>query len=262
MSKAAFSVQVSVSETGRRRPEYSVNTDLNGEITLGDLLQFTKSSLIIISDEVLKEEQANGFDKEPVLAVDGRVGKPVAAVHPLGQIEFTSRQSATNILVEAYTALLYRSKVKTGRYKDSHYVFLNGKQVATNLSSLESWIASNPEIKDKDTLRIVNIQPYARKLERLGITAQRSNQTRRNVKSRKGGSARVTVVVPNGTYHLTTRAIRSKYKRNSIIYFAFLPGSSLGLTGTFQKGRRGKNSAGRPYLYPSIVISVQGRGTV
>lgn len=255
-----FEVQLSVQEGGRRRPEYSLDTDLNGEITLQDLLNFTKQALIITADQILKEEQAAGFDKEPILAVDGRVGKPVQNVSPLGQIEFTSRQNMRDILLETYNALLYRSKVLTGQYKSSHYVFLNGTQVATDLGSLESWLNSNPKLQDKDTIRIVNIVPYARKLERFGITAQRSKIRREDSGRRRGKTTGKLVSIPNGTYFLTARAIRSKYKRNSIIRFTFIPGSSLGLSGSFKGGR--KSSAGRPYLYPSIVISVQERGTV
>jgi hypothetical protein len=259
---ANFAVDLQVYEGGRRKPQYTLNSDLNGEVTLQDLLEWTKATLIIVADEVLKDAQAQGFDKEPIVAVDGRVGKPVAAVSPLGQIEFTSRADVMDIVFEAYEGVLYRSKVDTGRYKSSHYVFLNGTQIAGSMRELESWYAfTNPVFKQNDTIRIVNIQPYARKLERYGITAQRSKVRRQDA----GGSRKPTgklISIPNGTYALTARAIRSKYKRNSIIRFAFLPGSSLGITGNFKSGRSGKNSAGRPYLYPSIVISVSERGTI
>lgn len=258
----SFAVQLSVSEKGRNRPEYTLETDLNGEISLLDLLQWTKQALIITADEVLKEAQANGFDKEPIVAVDGRVGKPVINVSPLGQIEFTARGNMKEIVLETYNALLYRSKVLTGRYKSSHFVFLNGTQVATDAGSLESWISSNPQFKQSDLIRFVNIQPYARKLERYGITAQRSRTKYDDPSRRTKGKRTRLVLVPNGTYQLTARAIKSKYKRNSAIKFGFIPGTSLGLTRTFQKGRKGKNSAGRPYLYPSITISVQERGTL
>lgn len=259
----SFDVSLSVAENGRKRPEYTIDTDLDGDLTLQDILDWTKQALIVISDQVLTEEQAIGFDKEPIITVDGRNNKPIQSVSPLGQIEFTSRRNISDIVLETYNALLFRSKVLTGRYKDSHYVFLNGTQVATNLAGLDAWLKSNPEIKDSDTIRFVNIQPYARKLERYGITAQRSKTSYRETgkKKGKGGSGKFALV-PNGTYQLTSRAIRSKYKRNSIIKFTFLPGSSLGLSGSFKGGRKGRNSSGRPYLYPSIVISVQERGTL
>lgn len=257
-----FSVDISVEEKGRRRPEYRLNTDLRGEITLQDLLEFTKSSLIITADEVLKDEQDRGFDREPVLVVDGRQGKPIQSVSPLGQIEFVARQNMKDILLEAYNALLYRSPVLTGRYKSSHFVFVNGKQVASDLNSLTLWLNSNPNFRQSDLIRIVNIQPYARKLERYGIRAgdggnigrRRTERSRDKRKAAQGHR----ILAPNGAYFLTARAIRAKYKRNSVIRFTFISGGSLGIRGNFKLGRKGK--PGRPYLYPSIVISVQERG--
>lgn len=258
---AKFSVELSVYEAGRKRPQYTLDSDLNGEITLQELLEHTKASLIVIADEVLKEEQANGFDKKPILAVDGRVGKPIQNVSPLGEIEFTARQNVSDILLETYQAILYRSKVLTGRYKSSNFVFLNGQQVATDLQSLTAWIGTNPTFKESDLVRFVNIQPYARKLERFGVTAQRSN-TRYEQGRKTGKHAGKLIQSPNGNYFLTARAIRAKYKRNSSIRFQFISGGNLGIKGEFQSGgRKGKNSAGRPYLYPSITISVSERGT-
>lgn len=260
MGKGTFAVDISVTEGGRRRPEYTLDSDLNGEITLQDLLEWTKATLIVTADEILKEEQSHGFDKEPILLVDNRRGKDIRLVSPLGQIEFVSRQNIGKILLEAYTGIWDRSKVLTGRYKSSHYVFLNGTQVATDLASMEKWVESNPEINDKDTVRIVNIQPYARRLELLGVTAQRSMRKREDRGRRKGQKTGHMVKIPNGAYQLTTRALKAKYKQNVLIRFTFLPGNQLGLSGTFKNGRHGKNSAGRPYLYPSMVFSIQGRG--
>lgn len=251
-----ISVEMSITERGIASEKRGYMRDSEMELT--DLLEWTKTNLIVIADQVLREEQAKGFDKEPIMAVDGRVGKPIEKVSPLGQIEFTARLEIKELLLETYNSILFRSKVLTGRYKSSHFVFWNGKQVATDLNSLQAWLNSNPEIEDKDVIRVVNIQPYARKLERYGITAQRSKSRYEGGPGTKAGGRQV--LVPNGTYFLTARAIRSKYKRNSSIRFTFLPGSSLGLTGSFKGGRKGKNSTGRPYLYPTIVIDVSERG--
>jgi hypothetical protein len=255
----AFSVDFSVEEKGRKSPEYTLDTDLNGEVSLLDFLNFTKSALIITADTVLREEQARGFDKNPVVAVDGKVGVPVFNVSPLGQLEFTSKANMSEILLETYKGILKRSPVLTGRYKSSHFVFLNGAQVATDLESLRAWLKSNPIFNDKDLIRFVNIQPYARKLERLGVTGRR--QQSRTVKSRdkRKSSQGHRILAPNGAYFLTTRSIRSKYKRNSVIRFNFISGDRLGISGSFL-GRRGK--PGRPYLYPTITISAAEGGTV
>lgn len=232
----------------------------DSQIELKDLLEWTKTQLIVIADSVLSEEQKKGFDKEPILLVDGRANKPVLSVSPLGQIEFISRQSFDDILMDTYNSLLKRSPVLTGRYKSSHYVFWNGNQVANDLVSLDSWLKSGPVLKEKDTIRIVNIQPYGRRLELLGVTSQRTQMKREDAGRRNKRKTGTTVKVPNGTYQLTARAIRAKYKQNLNIRFTFLPGTSLGLKGAFKAGRKGRNSAGRPYLYPTIVFTISTRG--
>lgn len=250
-----FAVSLSVEENGRKSPEYTLDTDLDGRISLEDLLKFTKASLLIIADQTLTEEQAAGFDEKPVLVVDGSKNKPIENVSPLGQIEFVARVQINSLLLDAYQGILDRSKVLTGRYKGSHYVFFNGQQIATDLTSLETWLKNPPAIGDGDLIRIVNIQPYARRLEMLGVTAQRSKQSSTRRKGRTN-----YVRVPNGVYQLTTRALRSKYKQNVGIKFSFISGSFLGLTGSFKRGRSGRNSSGRPYLYPTIVFSISERG--
>lgn len=249
-------VSISVTESGRKSPQYSLEGDLHGEFSLADLLAFTKQSLIIIADTVLREEQDIGFDKNPVVVVDGRLNKPVINVGPLGSIEFIARADMNVVLLDIYTNLLEKSPVLTGEYKSSNYVFWNGKQVATDLNSLQSWLDTSPAFDDKDLIRFVDIQPYARKLERLGVTAQRQ-QSRTSKSTRRGKATVVRVKQPNGVYYLTARAIRSKYKRNSIIQFEFIPGSQLGLKSSFAS-KKGK--PGRTYLYPSILISVQESG--
>lgn len=262
-----FEVELSVYENGRKAPQYTLDTDLNGEITLAELLNFTKAALIIISDETLKEEQANGFDKKPVVVVDGKQNKPVINVSPLGQIEFVSRTNMDEIILQTYTGLLERSPVDTRRYIKSHYVFLNGTQVATDFPSLKSWLATKPQFKDTDFIRFVNIQPYARKLERLGVTAQRAHVRQEKSKDKRGRSG-THILAPNGAYFLTSRSIRRLFKQNSVIKFGFISGSQLGLLAAFKTqasgargGKRGKIHKGaRTYLYPSITISVSQGG--
>lgn len=261
MGSFEFSVDVSVTEDGKNAPEYRLDTDLAGEITLAELLKFSRACLITIANETLREEQAQGFDKDPIVAVDGRVGKPVANVSPFGSIEFNSRVDITAMLQDTYDAIRERSPVDTGQYISSHYVFLNGIQVANDPSSFETWINKiangNLKIEDKDIIRFVNIQPYARKLERLGVTAQRQNS--RTVKSRdhrKRSGERI--LAPNGAYYLTMRSIKRKYKRNSSVKFEFVSGSQLGLTASFRS--KSIFSKKRTYLYPSISILASEAG--
>lgn len=260
MAQTRFTVDVSVTESGRKRPEYSIDTDLKGEVSLVDFLQFMRQVIIVTADEVVREEQSRGFDKNPVVAVDGIVGKPVINVKPFGRLEFTARADMDQIILETYGAILYRSPVLTGQYKSSNFVFLNGQQVATDMSSLTSWLGTNPDFKDGDLVRFVNIEPYARKLERTGVTEQRTTTRSSTRTNKKSGVKTTKVLQPNGTYFLTARLIRAKYKRNSTIKFDFIPGTQLGLGAVFKNTRRGK--PGRTYLYPSILISVQESGTL
>lgn len=250
-----FAVDFSVEEDGKKRPEYTLESDLNGDISLADFIEYTRSALIVTADTVLRDEQSMGFDRQPVVVVDGRQGKPVTDVKPFGTIEFVSRANMDDIIIDAYEGILFRSRVDTGLYKSSNYVFHNGTQVASDIQSLKSWLKSGPKFEEKDLIRFVNIQPYARKLERQGVTEQR--QQSRTVKPRDKKKSGGRILVPNGTYYLTARSLRSKYKRNSIIKFSFISGGQLGITGSF-RAKRGK--PGRPYLYPTIIISVQESG--
>lgn len=261
-----FAVSLSVTEDGRRAPEYQLDTDLNGEITLAALLNFTKSSLILLADQALREEQSKGFDKNPVVSVDGSTSKNPRDVNPLGKIEFTSRVAVDEMVLDTYNALLSRSPVLTGEYKDSHYVFLNGTQVAKNLPELTGWLASKPRFKDSDIIRFINITPYGRKLERLGVTAGNERYSTRSTRYQRARGQRGKdggkVVAPNGAYYLTSRSIIRKYKNNSRIKFDFISGSSIGLTAKFKtpsKGR-GKIRPARTYLYPSIWIFLSEGG--
>lgn len=255
-----FGVDITVTENGRRAPQLDLKNgkDFDGKLSFAELLAYTKQVLIITADTVLKDEQSRGFDKNPVVTVDGITGRQASDVNPLGKIEITARADMGDIVLETYQGILDRSPVLTGQFKSSNYVFFNGQQVATDKASLTAWVESNPEFKDSDLIRFVNIQPYARKLERLGVTEQR--QQSRSVQSRdkRRAAKGVRVLAPNGSYFLTSRQIRTKYKRNSIIRFEFISGTQLGIKGNFAP-KRGK--PGRAYLYPSILISVQESGT-
>lgn len=270
-----FSVKMSVEQNGRKRPDWNLESDLDGHLTLKDLLDFTKTSLILLADQALTEEQAIGFDKTPVVVVDGSTGKRVEDVNPFGKIEFQSRVDSETIVTDTYSAILKRARIGEntpgfdGRhYIESNYVFFNGQQIATNMYDLQIWLSLDREYKDGDLFRFVNIQPYARRLERLGVSEGRAPAPRSVV---AGGKRKrplgFLTAIPNGAYALAARAIKSKYSKNSGIKFEYISGSSIGLAGQFQnavrvkfKNDQKKLAAGRTYLYPSIVITISGRG--
>lgn len=249
-------VELSVADRGLTTERFGYLRD--SQMELEDLLAWTKNQLIVISDLVLREEQEKGFDKEPVMLVDGRKNKRIEDVKPLGQVEFIARQDLTDVLLEAYNTLLELSKVRTGTYKSSHFVFYNGRRVATDLPSLESWLQT-ATFSDKDVVRIINVQPYARRLELLGVTSTRQQNRRESATRAAKRKSGTQVRLPNGTYHLASRRLKSKYKNNVQINFTFLPGTTLGLSGSFKSGNS-KSSVGRAYLYPTLVFRVQARG--
>jgi hypothetical protein len=271
-----LTASVSVREIGNKSTTYSIESDLKGEVSLRQFLEFTKEALIKISLETLKEEQLKGFDKTPIVVVDGSRSKDIFSVSPLGKIEFiTSKESALEIIKDTYVEILKKSKIVTGLYLAGNFVFYNGKVVATTLTELSTWLKSSPPIKPGDRVMFINVVPYARKLERLGVTAQRTK--RKLVKSRdKKKRSGEKILGANGTYFLSYRVILAKYKHNVSAKFGFILGSEVGITGKKLKGANGKElrdtyapPKGKkkskkygPYLYPFISISIRERGAV
>lgn len=263
--RGKLDISIEVKERGGKdSPKWDLSKDIDGEQTLEQLLDFVKRNLIQISVLALEEEQAKGFPKDPVVRVDNRVGKPIHAVRPLGKIEYIAKVSVESILLETYDAIESRSPFDSGAYLKSNYVLLNSKVIAKSRSELVTWMESDPEVRDKDVIRFLNIMPYARKLERLGVTGQRTNSRQRNSKDKKKPG--VKLLAENGAYFLASRSIRRNYKGNSKITFALVPGGDLGFV-TFPKTtrrgaalRRTYKKTGRAYLYPCIKIQIQQGG--
>lgn len=266
----SIAAKVSVKDSGSS--EWQLKSDANSEMTLAQLLIFTKTSLIKIARDVLDEEQAKGFDKNPTVVVDGKVGKPVREVKPFGKIQFISTKvMGTKIILDAYKAIMERSKIVTGTYIEAHFVYLNGNLVAQSAGSLAAWLLTyNPS--PKDVVRIVNVVPYARKLERLGVTAQRTKRKRVKSRDRRERSGSM-ILGPNGAYFLAQRAIARMYKYNVGIYFGFVKGDSLPNEGWPTSDKLGRpfrrtyKTRARPkdtgaYMYPSIKIKFWDKGAV
>lgn len=260
---AEASISYSVKENNKR-VRYVVDDNLEDKITIEELLKFTKNALLTISEQVLKEEQDRGFDKDPITTVDGITGKSVQDVNPLGKIVFTARQEIKKIALDTYANILKRAPIDTGLYASLNYVFFNGTQIATNMRELEKWFETPPAFKDRDRLRFMNIAPYAQMLELEGVTRQRKKQrlgATRDKLQRSGAKVRK----PNGTYALTMKAIRAKYKNNVFMRFELLPGDYVGVTSPIppnskQKFRADYHPSSKYnkgyYLYPTIVLGV------
>lgn len=275
MAAEFMSVSLSVEENGVRAPDWSIEADYSGEWTLERLLQFTKANLIFIADYALKEEQDKGFDKSPMVEVDGSLTKPVINVSPLGQIVFTARQEALTVLKDTYKAIDNLSRVDTGQYKKSNWLFMNGQMIAQSFEEFDAWSKTSPNIRPKDIFRFVNVMPYARKLERYGVTSKRvlSRVAKSRDKQKRSGEF---VLTPNGTYFLAFRSASRKYKTNVFMRFEFMPGDQLGINGVPAYSKSGKplrrtysahgkwarkGKEGGSYLYPTIKITI-GMGTL
>ena len=263
-------VSVSVREVGNKKATWSLEGDLNGELSLQDFLRFTKETLLSVALDAFREEKTKGFDPKPIVVVDGKPNKSIENVSPLGKIEFISKEVASlQILQDIYEDIFRRSKIVTGTYIEGNYVFLNGKRVATSLDEMRAWIKSAPEIKQNDLVRFVNVLPYARKLERHGVTDGKTST--RDVKSKdKRQRSGAYVLAPNGVYYLASKAVTRNFKYNAVIKFGFMLGSQLD-AGAFPtiskngkplrknyKATKAKPKNSGPYLYPSITVLFNG----
>ncbi len=252
-----FNVELTIEEKGLVRVEKGY--ERNSSMELKDILEWMRSQLILVADQALTEEQAKGFDKKPVILIDGLRNKPVRDVSPFGTIEIIGRQDFGDILLNTYNDIILNSKVKTGLYQSSHQVVWNRTTVATDINSLMAWVKTNPQIAVSDTLMIINSQPYARKLELKGITSKGSSVRKEDKGRRRGIKTGITVVRPNGVYQMAVRKAKTKYRGNVGVFFKFLPGDSLGLSGKFVNGKNAK-SKGRAYLYPALIFKIGDGG--
>lgn len=243
------------------KPTYSLEKDLDGSWTANQIIEYAKETLINTAVTVLDDEQKRGFDKEPVMKIDGKFGRSIESVNPFGEIEFTSRANIADILILAYTMILEKSRVATGRYLKSNVVTYNDKIVTNTMEGLKTWLEKKKDFKQGDQIRFVNFAPYANKLELEGLSAGRVAKKMRAVTDRKGRETKKMVRKPNGTYALSYTLLRRKFKNNSLIKYEPVLGSKYGLLNPARGSGVGRirqtgRSAGRPYVYPSILIYV------
>ncbi len=228
---------------------------------LQTLVAYMKESLVTIAREVLKEEQGRGFDKNPVTVVDGKRTDDLNSVKPFGYIEFDAKVTSEEFLIPIYQSIIDKSKVVTGLYVESNFVYVKGTLVAKNMQQLKAWIAST-KVGLVNSVRFVNTMPYAGKLERLGLSASRQIQRLAKAKDRRQRSG-THVRQPNGTYFLSARAINKQFKHNASIKFEWVNGRTIDLSQSATQTKGGKPlrrtfhpDSGRKgtYVYPSIMV--------
>jgi hypothetical protein len=273
--EAMLNISLSVKEKGPGGASIGISTDFSGKQSLEEFSKFLRNTLIAVAADALVREQAKGFDKKPITLVDGSKNKPLQLVKPFGKIEFVSSQvQGLGVVKKAYEQILTRSKVVTGTYIEGNVVLFNGNVIAQNMPQLEAWISRNQTFKKGDVIRFVNVLPYARKLERLGVTAQRTKlrtQKSRDKLQRSGER----ILASNGAYFLAHRAIRREFKANVGVYFSYILGSTLGqdklpnvskgggkLRRNYADPKKKKPNGLGPYLYPTIKIVIEEGGTI
>jgi hypothetical protein len=272
LAAVEFKVDFKVTEKGKNAPEYTLESDINGKLSLAAMQDFFKDSLIAISDSVLREEQGRGFDKEAVRLVDGKFGKSKFDVKTFGTIEYVARADIGEALIDMYNEIVIRSPKLTGLYSISHLVLLNGALVARNISEMESFIAREGDfITNGDLIRFVNVTPYAGMLEREGVTAQNRKRVlgkSKDARQRAGPKVRI----PNGVYFQTAKKFKRMFKGNFLVFADFIngggipdsekPSNSSRQVAPLRKTFHPDNKRNKgPYVYPSIKVLVKAEGT-
>lgn len=264
------SVSITVTESGRNARVFDLGNDFSGTKSLEELLEFTRRAQINIAKEVLKEEQSRGFDKKPRVRVDNVFGRREEQVRYFGKIEYFAKVDISLALLQMYDLLVERSPIVTGQYRSGNLVFVNGQEVARSKGGLRRYVvskASEGGFKANDEIRFINVNPYARRLEKLGVrrgtrgkfAGQNQIAGGRRRRSRATGDS---IKQPNGAYYLSYRVFRNRFRQIAeFMRFSFMPNGTNGIfvkpAGNF---RTSFKKDGRPYLYPSIVIKLSGEG--
>lgn len=269
-------MSIEMKEMGRGAVPWSLESDLDGSVTLEQMRLFTKLAIIKTAERALEDEQAIGFEKNPRKRVDNKWDRPEEVVKWNGKIEYYSKTTITEALTTAYDLVVSRSPVDSGTYRRNHTVVYNGKVIAQSKPELEMWLTLNAwKVRDRDVIRIFNPTPYAARLEVRGVRVKLSGRN-------KGDSfvKGVNGKVGNGAYYLAALAVRRLLKAQGTIKFEMLRNNTGGISVPVQMGNKGwmwRNSYisdaegakyrrkrrkrfDGPYVFPSIKFVIAGGG--
>lgn len=235
-----------------------------------DLVADIKNQLIIYANEVLRDEQKEGFPSEPVIAVDGKFDKSVNDVKAFGKVEyFNTEIDIVDSLRDAYDVIHAKSpkgsklagdKYANIKYINHNYVYFNKAVVATNRLEMRRWLdfMSQKGFRPRDEIAFVNVVPYARKLEKLGITNLNVGVGGKKARFKKRGGV-IKAQLPNGVYYAAQRSMVNLLRGRALVAPVKFEPFNLrvgGMRNTFANG-------GRPYLYPVIkVFPITGKGII
>jgi hypothetical protein len=125
--------------------------DLSPQARSAKLAEFAKESLAQAEQQ---NERVLGHVPPHETFVDGSPGRPVDAVTPDGTIVFEF-ELLTDLLAWVHEQLVTHSPVRSGRYSKSHLFYADGTEIDIN-----------GPIPQASEHVFVNMQPYARKIER------------------------------------------------------------------------------------------------
>ena len=168
MSFTGASISIKQSKRHSKVSPFELAVDFSGAKTFEDFRSTVKLTLVETSFQALEEEQRTGFTKDPRVRVDNKFDANVLNVNAFGKIEFFAKVSLAKEIMRVYLEIEKRSPKDTGQYIAGNYVFVDGKVVATTMAELKAYLAKN-QFKNNSKIRFVNVTPYARKMERLGI---------------------------------------------------------------------------------------------
>jgi hypothetical protein len=223
---------------------------------------FNQRQLVDITRRKVRENQARirrvfGQEAEINQYIDGQLGKPLSSAK-----EFTLTQFhlQSGVVDTAWKMLAERSPYgpdKFGHYRDDHWIYVNGVRRDAELNGGKPIL-----IGPRDHVVIVNMRPYARKIEGGAKTRFRNRLT-----DRRPG---LSVQAPNGVYEITARDLQRMFGRIAEIRFTYrgviggklafsdIPRKAVrGTRGRFQFSggpRPGNKSENR---YPSLEISAR-----
>jgi hypothetical protein len=139
--------------------------------------------------------------------VDGVLGKPLAQAQ---EVTLTRFALFSNIVDVAIRMLMQRSPYgpdKDGHYRDDHWLYVNQiRRDATHEGAVV-------QIKPGDNVVIINMRPYARKIEG-GAT----NRFRNRLTNRRPG---LSAQAPNGVYEITARDLQRLFGTVATIRFTY-----------------------------------------
>lgn len=216
---------------------------------------------IDVAEKTLVAEVGRGFDNQPEVITDGVLRRDFAQVKPFGKIEFVARANLLEIVQWIMAELFRRSPVKTGRYRQSHILLINGVEARGN------WGVALQQAKAGDRIQVVNSQPYARKLE--GATANR--------KTGRGKRKPTSRQAPGGIYRPTLSALIQRWGKTILADYTMVKlnlgvkvwGDQGGRYKRIGKGRSARTikvgtvkRVQRDQVYPAITIKIRPSQTL